>query len=43
MGYLADHVGLVTGFYVLGVFALGWTLMLALMRPWAFAQPKPAA
>lgn len=42
MGYLADHIGLVPGFYVLGAFALGWTAMLALLRPWAFRLAKPA-
>jgi len=42
MGYLADHVGLVAGFYTLGAFAMGWTVMIALMRPWAFAQAKPS-
>ena len=42
MGYLADHVGLVVGYYVLGMFAMGWTVMIAFMRSWAFAQPKPA-
>ncbi|MEO8204505.1 MAG: MFS transporter [Betaproteobacteria bacterium] len=41
MGYLADHIGLAAGFYVLGGFAMLWTLSLAVMRPWAFAQPKP--
>ena len=41
MGYLADHIGLVPGFYVLGAFALAWTAMLALLRPWAFAHAKP--
>ena len=43
MGYLADHVGLVPGFYVLGAFAMLWTIALALIRPWAFAKPKPEA
>jgi MFS family permease len=42
MGYLADHIGLVPGFYVLGAFAVVWTVSLALMRKWAFARPKPA-
>jgi MFS family permease len=41
MGYLADHIGLVPGFYVLGGFALAWTVALALMRTRAFAHPKP--
>jgi len=40
MGYLADHIGLVRGFYVLGAFALCWTAMIALLRPWAFRHAK---
>lgn len=43
MGFLSDHIGLVRGFYVLGAFALVWTITLAFMRTWAFAKPKPAA
>ena len=43
MGYLADHVGLVRGFYVLGAFAFAWTVMLAVLRPRAFRQVRPAA
>ena len=43
MGYLADHVGLVRGFYVLGTFAFAWTVMLTLLRPRAFRQVHPAA
>jgi MFS family permease len=39
MGFLADHVGLVAGFYILGAFALAWTAMIALLRPWAFRHP----
>jgi len=40
MGYLADHIGLVPGFYVLGGIALAWTVMIAMLRPWAFgARP----
>lgn len=42
MGYLADHIGLVPGFYILGSFALAWTGMLALLRPWAFRHTRPA-
>jgi MFS family permease len=42
MGYLSDTFGLVPAFYVLGGFALCWSGMLALLGPWAFAQPKPA-
>ena len=40
MGYLADHIGLVPGFYALGAFALCWTAMIALLRPWAFAHAR---
>lgn len=43
MGYLADHIGLVPGFYALGAFAVVWTLTLAMLRTRAFAQPKPEA
>jgi MFS family permease len=42
MGYLSDTIGLVPAFYTLGGFALCWAGMLALLRTWAFAQPKPA-
>jgi MFS family permease len=42
MGYVADAFGLVPSFYTMGVFALCWTGLLAALRPWAFAQPKPA-
>ena len=42
MGYLADHVGLAVGFYLLGAFAMCWTLMIALLRPWAFGRARPA-
>ncbi len=41
MGYLADHVGLASGFYVLGAFAFGWTVMIAVLRPWAFGHARP--
>ncbi len=40
MGYLSDTIGLVHSFYALGAFALCWSIMLALIQPWAFAQPK---
>jgi MFS family permease len=40
MGFLSDRIGLVPGFYVLGAFALAWTGMLAMMRPWAFAHTR---
>ncbi len=42
MGYLSDAFGLVPSFYALGAFALCWSVMLALLRPWAFAEAKPA-
>ena len=40
MGMFADRVGLVPGFYAMGVIAIAWTGMLALLRPWAFAQTR---
>lgn len=39
MGFLADHYGIVTGFYVLGVLALICAGAIALMRGWAFRRP----
>jgi MFS family permease len=42
MGYLSDTIGLVPSFYALGAFALCWSGMLGLLRPWAFADAKPA-
>ena len=39
MGFLADRFGLVTGFYVLGGFALIWALAIAYLRHWAFKRP----
>jgi MFS family permease len=39
MGFLADHYGIVTGFYVLGGFALACALAIALLRRWAFKRP----
>lgn len=36
MGFLADRFGLVTGFYVLGCFALASAVLIAVMRRWAF-------
>ena len=38
MGFLADRYGIVTGFYVLGVLALGFAVAIALMRGWAFRR-----
>lgn len=37
MGFLADRYGIVTGFYVLGVFALACALAVGVLRRWAFA------
>jgi MFS transporter, DHA1 family, multidrug resistance protein len=39
MGFLADRFGLVTGFYVLGGFALACALAIAYLRHWAFRRP----
>jgi cyanate permease len=39
MGFLADRFGLVTGFYVLGGFALVCALAIAYLRHWAFKRP----
>jgi hypothetical protein len=36
MGFLADRYGIVTGFYVLGIFALAFALTIAFSREWAF-------
>jgi hypothetical protein len=38
MGLLADRYGIVSGFYVLGVLALGCAGAIALMRGWAFRR-----
>jgi MFS family permease len=38
MGFLADRYGIVTGFYVLGAFALLCAMAIALMRQWAFSR-----
>ena len=38
LGFLADHIGLVNGFYVLGVLAMLTAFALAFMRQWAFAK-----
>jgi MFS transporter, DHA1 family, multidrug resistance protein len=44
MGFLADRYGIVTGFYVLGAFALVCAIAIALLRHWAFRKEaaKPA-
>jgi predicted MFS family arabinose efflux permease len=39
MGFLADRYGIVTGFYVIGAFALACAIAIYLMRTWAFKQP----
>ena len=39
MGFLADRFGIVTGFYVLGCFALTCALAIAYLRHWAFRRP----
>lgn len=36
MGFVADRFGIVTGFYVLGCFALACALLIAMTRTWAF-------
>ena len=36
MGFVADRLGIVTGFYVLGGFALACALLIAATRRWAF-------
>jgi len=38
MGFLADRYGIVTGFYVLGGFALLCALAIVWMRQWAFSK-----
>jgi MFS family permease len=38
MGFLADRYGIVTGFYVLGGFALACALVIASSRQWAFRR-----
>jgi MFS family permease len=38
MGFLADRYGIVTGFYVLGFFALACALLIAVSRRWAFQR-----
>jgi MFS family permease len=38
MGFLADHFGIVTGFYVIGAFALVSAFVIAQARLWAFRE-----
>lgn len=42
MGWLSDNVGVASGFYVLGAFALLWTIAIAALRGWAFAATSRA-
>jgi MFS family permease len=39
MGFLADRYGLVNAFYLLGLLAFAWALMIGGMRRWAFKTP----
>jgi MFS transporter, DHA1 family, multidrug resistance protein len=39
MGFLADRYGIVTGFYVIGLFAFACAIAIAFLRHWAFKQP----
>lgn len=39
MGFLADRYGIVAGFYAIGAFALACTLVIAVVRAWAFRRP----
>jgi MFS family permease len=39
MGFVADRYGIVTGFYVIGAFALVCAVAIGLMRYWAFKRP----
>jgi MFS family permease len=39
MGFLADRYGIVTGFYVLGAFALACAVAIGFLRTWAFKRP----
>jgi len=41
MGFLSDRYGIVSAFYVLGVFALAWAVALIFMRRWAFGPAHP--
>jgi len=41
MGFIADRVGIVYGFYVLGALALACTAAIALTRRWAFERTPP--
>jgi predicted MFS family arabinose efflux permease len=39
MGFLADRYGIVTGFYVIGLFALACAVAIVFLRHWAFRRP----
>jgi MFS family permease len=39
MGFLADRYGMVAGFYAVGAFALACTLVIGIVRAWAFRRP----
>jgi MFS family permease len=39
MGTLADRYGIVAGFYAIGAFALACTLVIGVVRAWAFRRP----
>ena len=39
MGLLADRYGIVAGFYAIGAFALACTLVIGVVRAWAFRRP----
>ena len=39
MGFLADRYGIVAGFYAIGAFALACTLVIGVVRGWAFRRP----
>jgi MFS family permease len=38
LGFVADRFGIVTGFYLLGLFALSCALTIAATRRWAFRR-----
>jgi MFS family permease len=42
MGWLADRYGMASGFYVIGAFAVLWTILIGALRPWAFTRPTIA-
>ena len=42
LGWISDHYGMIPGFYCIGAFALLWTGVIALLRPWAFMHTKLA-